>query len=399
MLNTAGDIQDFGRMVEGYTRENRRREVEQAFNAIPAMCRSGEINRENVSTRTLFEELVPDGRERLRDMAPGQQRSGVFTEAGGATSTAHFSNVLGQIAYSDVLDEFDSEDLFGSELHTTRGAQTQQREMIPGVAMLGAQGAPVGENEEYPVVGFGEHYITQPKKIKDGFVVEVTDELIWEDNIGAILQRTTQGTEALTENHNDRLMNNALGITTSYSRNGGAEQATYAASHTQGDFDNLVTSNALVDYTSIETALLKFDAMLDLETSRPIRMDNAIDVIVPTALVLTAGRTFGAEKIEQGAIDASTPRVISSNPLSFGGRTFNVRSSNLVKFLSGSASTWWMGDFKNAFDWREVFPLQMFIEDRNSGAGWGRDVHTRLKVRIKGSAGVRSPQRVLKCTA
>ena len=156
-----------------------------------------------------------------------------------------------------------------------------------------------------------------------------------------------------------------LGQTTSYSRNGGAAQATYGNTHTNGTFDNLSASTALANYTDIEDALKLFDAITDPNTGDPIMIGGNLDIIVPTALEFTALNIMQATNIQVGdTTSATVPVTVASNPLiKQSRRTFNLHTSAFVKDRTSSATTWFIGNSKGAFEYREVWPIQVFRAD------------------------------------
>src|SRR3954468_14767780 len=125
MINTRDEIRDFCRMTESYTREGRRAEVREQWNGLADMWRSGEIDRNRFSLRTVFEESVPDGRNIVRRFQDsGRQGSGVFYEAGTAVNTAHFANIIGQISFGEVLQAMEQPNFIAMDLVTTRPAST-----------------------------------------------------------------------------------------------------------------------------------------------------------------------------------------------------------------------------------------------------------------------------------
>jgi hypothetical protein len=173
MLNSPREVRDTARLFESRQREGRANEFNQDLTTI---LRSGQIQRERISMRSLFESFVDDGRSILDTFRPGYYHDGrsSLMEAGDAVDTSAFSNIIGQITYSTVLDVLDGPDFIADALMTTVPAGTQQQEIIPGIAMIGDQASDIGEGQDYPFVGLGEEYITTPRKVKDGFILPLT---------------------------------------------------------------------------------------------------------------------------------------------------------------------------------------------------------------------------------
>lgn len=358
---------------------------------------------DDVRSNLLFAQYVHDGqgnvcgryaadnlREGRQMQIPGVNRR--LTEA--AVQTSAFTNIIGQIAFSATLDVFDSPVFLANSLHTKQPATTLYQEMVPGIGMLGDVAEKVGEGEDYPEAGMTEEYIEIGRKQKKGFRVSVTEEAAWEDKTGLLMQRANAGAQSLAIEFEKEMLDMVLGVTTSYKRNGGPAQATYADTHTQGDFDNLAASNALVDWTDIETAELLFDAITDPNTGEPI-MVIPNQIIVPSALRYTARRIMSATEIEHvdNQANAATIRTRSTNPVS--GQAYEILSNQYVKGRTSSDSTWFLGDFRAAFGYSEVWPIQAQPLPMH---GRERDIIGVIQWRRMGVPFVREPRKVVKCT-
>jgi hypothetical protein len=401
MINNDREIRDFTRMLESRTREGRYHEC---MNEIGELRRAGEIG-DNFSLRTLFECLVttpdgePCGAALLREMGRSRE-GGVLMEAGGdAVTTANFSNVIGQMSYGTVLAKFDSPIYIGGDLLAQVPADTQMPIMVPGITMIGDVAAKVGENEDYPVIGFGQQYITLPRIDKEGFILAITEEAVREDKTGQVMERLNGGAEAMAIAVEKERLNCILGVTSTYSRNGGPVQATYADTHTQGDFDNLVATNALTDFTNVQASDLAFSLVTDPDTGEPIGFPNGIEMVVPWNLRIPAWRVMNADLVRTGNLAGSQVLVQSGNPLTALGMASKPYSNQYVSSIVGNSTTWFRGDFKGAFVERVYWPTQVVQETPNSGVGFSRDVISRTKVRRKTVTAAREPRKVQKNTA
>jgi len=363
------------------------------IDALVEGLRERHVRPEDFSIRALFETFVEDGRELVATFNPRYQGHGVpLLEAGGVVSTSHFSNITGQIVYTRVLEAAAHPMLIGNDLCTTIPTQFRNGEKIPGIGGIGDQAEAIGEGQPYPFAGLSEEYVETPATIKRGMIVPVTKEAVFDDRTGLILTRAGSVGEFIAINKEKRQLDVCLGITTTYRRNGGEAQATYGDTHTNGDFDNLAASNALVDYTDIENALLLFDAMTDPSTGEPIIL-NPDTIVVPTALVMTAERILNATQVGNTA-SASAP--VGGNPLSRG--RFAIKSNAYVRARTGSATTWFVGDFKGAFVYMEAWPITVTQAPPNSHDEFHNDVVAQYKVSECGAAGVLEPRKAVKCT-
>lgn len=408
MFCTSNECRDSARQLQSYCDQYGYAGQQRFFQESLELLRSGQVDFKRLSIRRLFEHFTTfDGKfdplvanRTINDMKESAGYGGVLLEAGGAVNTGMFSNIIGQITYSTVLSAFEQPEFFAASLFETVPANTQQPEIVPGVSMIGDVAEDVGEDMEYPRVGLSEEYVTIPRKVKDGYILPITEEAIFEDKTGLIMQRANMANQSMAITLEKELLDTALGVDTSYSRNGGAQQATYGDTHNQGDFDNLAATNALVNHTDIENATLLFDGMTDPNTAEPIMIGGELDIIVPTALELTIGNILHSVSIKLGKDSDTVQMLTGNNALSVQSRrSFTPLSSPWVKNRTSSASTWFIGAFRRAFQYHEIWPIQVFRMDRNSEAGFNRDVITQIKVRRKGVPAVVSPWHVIKCTA
>lgn len=398
MLNTARECREVRRELDSHLSEGRQHRADEVFEAIHEHRRAGEIP--NFSILEMYEELVPEGHARVRAMRENRRmhgQSAVLQEAGGdAVSTANFSNIIGQIVFADILDNFENPDLIGSSLVTEMPASTQQKEILPGITMIGDVAQNVGETEEYPYVGVSGMHVTLPELIKDGFILPVTEEAIYEDKTGQLMQNVNDAASQMALTQEKERLGVILGIENTYSRNDGPTQDTYASSHTQGDFDNLLGSTPLTDYTSIEAAKNLFNDITDPDTGEPIFIGGSMQIVTPDELEFTLARVLNNVQLEQGTRSASAPIATFSNPISTGRRSYTGYSSQYVSSVGSTTDSWWVGKFPEAFVERVIWPTQVFVEDRNSHAGFSRDIVTRVKCRRKTRTGVKEPRKVIK---
>ena len=394
MIHTAAECRDFARLLESRRREGR---YSEAMDDFRALRQNGEIN-DGFSLATLFESVVPDGREALHVIRENRRTgTGVFMEAGGdAVQTTDFSNIIGQIAYADTMERLDRPDMIAGKLIRERPAATSQLEIVPSITMIGDRGQNIGENEEYPEVKLGEQWIVVPEILKNGFQVGVTEEALAEDKTGQLMDMVHEAIDWLAIGQEKERLRTILGITTSFRWKNEAAQATYGNSFTGFTLDNLL-SNSLVDYTSIDTVKNSFADTTDPNTGEPVVINGAMDIIVPHNLETRLGIVLNATGVVQGAITADVPRQMSQNPLNFGPNSYPMHSSPYVSSLV-DGTTWWAGKFSEAFEDRVVYPLQTLVADRNHSKVFDRDWVTLVKVRRKSAPGVRSPWKVRKCT-
>lgn len=341
---------------------------------------------DDFSIRDLFEALILDGRQLIREFNPGKSGGTCLLEANHAVDTSAFSNITGQLLYSKVLDSFNDAQFL--HLHVVKNIATQfNGEKIPGLGRIGDEAEAIAEGEVYPTVGFSEDYLETPETTKHGFIVPITKEAIFFDRTGLILERAAEVAHWLGQSKEKRVLDVVLGVTNNHKRNG-ISSDTYLSSG--NPYNNLLDSTPLVDWTDIESAELLFDEITDPNTGEPVSI-KPDTLIVPTALKHTARRIVRATEVLHGTDPATT----SVNTLD----DYQILTGPLVKQRTGSDSTWFIGQPKRAFAYMENWPVTVVSSHDNSEAEFTQDIVARYKVSERGAAAVLEPRYMVKCTA
>lgn len=335
--------------------------------------------------RPLFEALVDDGHELVQNHFGPGEGGFRFQEAADAVNTSLFGNIMGQYLYSAVLRQYQKPELIGDMLVAVQPTNLSG-EKIPGLGEIGDVVEVVNEGQPYPHAVFGENWIETPETIKRGLIVDITKEAVFFDRTGQILQRAGRVGDWIGVNREKRILDVVLGISTVYRRNGGSYEATYQS-------DNTTASNALVDWTSLDTADQKYMSITDPDSGEPI-VATANVMIVPPALRNTANRIRNATMT--GQTTSSRETRVAGNSLNQG---FEVYSNQYVKLRTSSDSTWFYGDPKAAFVYQQNWPLTVEQEGANSHEAFERDIVARYKASERGAAGVMERRYMLKATA
>ena len=367
--------QELRRLYEAAERDRRVDRFTADFNV--ALREEGPGLADRWSVRHLFENFVENGREAVNFLRPASMGGFVnLQESVGLVDTSNFANIMGQITYTATLNGFNMPGLIGDQLVET--IQTDfSGERIPGVGRLGDEVEVVREGEPYPNATFGEEYVDTPETIKRGVIVNVTREAVFFDRTGLILSEAGRTGARVAVNREKRILDVVLGIATIYRRNGGAAQATYASDNSR--------SNPLVDWASMDAALQEFNEMVDPITGEPIVMAPTT-VLVPKALENAARRIMNATMVRVATAASNNQTYTNGNQVD---SPYTVVSSPYVQSRSGSASTWWLGDFRQGFVYMQNWPLTVLQEGANTEVGFTRDVIARYRVTERGAAAVR----------
>ena len=393
-----------------YEQARKKREDEDQFwKDLRADFKKKNVAPHDFSVRQLFENFITDshgdrcGREIIESWLPdGGYSVTELSEAGaGAVTTGAFSRITGQIVYNEIMDAWNNPAFIADQLVTNVPTAFLDGEKIAGISAVGDDAEAIGETQPYPLTGITEAYVETPRPVKRGHILALSKELIIADRTGVLLDRANTITTTMRMNKEKRVLDTVLGVTTSWKRNGSAATATYLDSTTAPhNFDNLVATNALSDYTDIEAVMQTFDAMTDPETGEPIVI-NARQIIVTSSLLYTARRIINATQVRGSSANLET---LSPNPLNnpnMGGATasdLQILTSPYVAARLSTDTDWFMGDFRKAFRYMEVWPLSTQQLPANSDWEFKQDIVRAWKVSEFGVPAVVEPRYVIKST-
>jgi hypothetical protein len=261
-------------------------------------------------------------------------------------------------------------------------------EKIAGIGRLGDDVEVVNEANPYPTAVYGEEWIDTPETIKRGLIVDVTKEAVFFDRTGNVMSEAASVGKTIRINKEKRILDVACGIATVYRRNGGAAEATYQS-------DNTVTSTALVDWNSVNTAEQKLLSITDPTTGEPVLI-TANTLWGPKALDMTARRIINATMTRQGTNSGNTQTYINDNLLA---QALQWVSGQYVAARTSSDTTWFYGNPKEAFIYMENWPMQVTQAPEGNEAMFRRDVVASYKVSERGAAAVRDRRYAVRVTA
>jgi hypothetical protein len=381
-----------------YRELKRRYELDGAQKTVDHLAeslREKHLRPEDFSIRDLAETLVPDGHQWVRLLDPRAAGSVNVMEAGDGVDVTAFLNVTGQVIYSKIMEAYTQEAFVMSKLADHIPTRLDG-EKIPGVARIADQVDEVHPGMPYPHLGFGEDYIETPSTTKRGFIVPVTKEAIFFDRTHLVLARAAEVGEILGLNKEKRLLDLLIGVTNTYKWRGTA----YNTYQTSTPWINVITANALVDWTNVDAAEQLFADILDPNTGEPVLV-SANTVLVMPAYRHAAHRVFNAAEIHYEASGSAT-NTIAANPLG----NYNVVESRLAyrRLLASGVSAsdakkyWFIGDFRKAFAYMENWPITVTQSPPGSEADFNNDIVVRFKASERGAAAVMNPRYVVKST-
>ncbi len=344
----------------------------------------GTIKPQEYNLREAAEALV--GRDYVRAMDPSQNTS--LLEAGGdLVSTAAFSSITGQIVYSAIMEAYQSPAFLWNELVTTVPTAFSG-EKIPGISAIGDQALTVDEGEPYPRVGVTQRFIITPATVKKGFIVPITKEAIFFDRTNLVLERCNKIGESLGLTKEKAVMSIVTGQTNNFDMNGTAYD-TYKSSGGHG-IVNVIT-DVLADYTDIDAAMAKFDAMTDWDTGEPITILPDV-LLIPQALIATAARLLNATEVRGGTSNATSTQGLAPSPLpTIVKGQLRVLNNPFVKGQTSSDVKWFIGQPKKAFRWMQNWDFTTAQAGAGSEPEFDRDIVQQYKGSYRGVCAVVDP--------
>lgn len=335
--------------------------------------------------------------------------SHLFAESNPGVMTNAFATITGDLVSTMVIEGYnDASNFIGDNLVTTVKA-TRRNQKITGVTALGGP-LEVSEGHPYSETDFTEKFVTT-KETKKGRIISLSEELVFFDQL-ATIELAARDIGFWIRQERERTI--VRGVVDADSGSGvyvyrpsGTGTALYA---TDGSLYNYIGSGgltgftsavALQDWTDVDTVLQFRNRMVKDDridgTALPIAGLNGPDcmLLVPGSLYSTAWYIANQTRGEKSTNTAADITHFNANPVSafIGG----VMSSPFVDEVStGATADWYYGNFKKQFVWTEIWPLQTFVQGRDSESAFERDTVLRVKCRYLGGLSARETKFVTK---
>ena len=371
----------------------------------------GQIKVDDISLRTLACHAIEDGYQFVERLNPSRRGGLAVREAANAVDSSAFSNITGQLLVSAIQDGMKLDELIGDQLVSNFPSTIQEAEKIPGISSVTDEFEKiVPAGEPYPDVGMSEEWVTIPAGEKRGGILGLTREALAADRTGVIIMRAKSIGKALAIRREKSILDVVIGGVNPYRR---MDNPRVTYNDTADGFDNLATE-ILTDFTDLRIVTDLFYAMRDPNTGEPLgHSPTAIvcgknlawqaraiirDVqVIQATRVARATPTVGTD-VEQNMI-GSIPfdLTVHANEWVIDRLIANTGNGGLTSGNRALANAHWIiGNFKEAFIWKENWPLTVDEEGGNSALAFSNDIILRFKASYKGRAGVREPRLVVR---
>lgn len=330
----------------------------------------------------------------------GNGIDGRLQEAYGATDVSNFAAISGQLFVTTIYDKYKLATRMTDEMVTVEPTNILTTRIVPGLSYVKAPitGSNIQPQQPYPTTDFGPQYFVMPAPEKFGEIAAVTLEQVVSD-LTRQIQETLESVGTMVGYEVElRRLRVISGIENSYNFNG----TTYNTYLSSGSWVNLQTGFTFVDWNSINIIEQLFYGITDPYTGLPIDVEVQ-DILVTPALKYPMMRVLNATEIRSGTSNTNDNVTISKNVID---TNYNLYVSKLFKttlvngysgapisYTAAKANTVVIaGNFKRAFGWLEVRPLEVIDEPTNAPASFEQDIVFRKKARAWGKAFVRDPR-------
>lgn len=365
---------------------------------ISQLLDTGKVESEDLKFNQLAQEIIPN----YEDL-----RGGTDVEVANAVSSSQFPVISKTIINKETLGQYN----FYMEGHEQlvreiTGTNTQHEYLAGFTDPEGPEMRP--ELHSYEETNLGETDV-EVRMADFGRMISLSKEAIFNDRTGQLIDRAKQ-IGKLGGQHRAKMIIQTLEVlprtafkeATSrafvYKGTAYAASSFYAATHAALDGrvnQNLVTSNALADYTDIQAALDVLPSMKSPAGNELVVTPQFI--IVPSALSTTAWQILNSptfNKVGQGA-DAAPVIYHDPNPFGPGGmKTFKPFTSRYMN----NTSTWYIGDPAEEMRWIWIFRPATDSIGASSDIAFKQKIVLTYKFSYHGGVGHTDYTHIIKCT-
>lgn len=366
---------------------------------------------EDVSLLDLAMSLTGLWGEGLRNALESFARSGrsptadVLEASGGtAVTPTQFANIsvynaaVAGLLEAKVLEVYDRSEYIGDSLARTIPTRKRTEKFI-GLVESGDTDVVRKPTERHVRTTISERYQETPETQNRGLAIEVSREAVMFDETALVLQYAEKVTDRLRLRKEKALIDQALGITNSYSYGG----TTYNTYLTSGGWVNVKASNPLADWRDVDEALQLFVAMTDPENGEPIII-TARQILAMPQKAMTVEYLLNATETRHST-NSAVDLQVGPNPMK--GRVEVLPTSpwvyrratdadGLNLSAENAAGLWFLGDFLKAFAYMENFPLTIVRAAPSDYEMADRGLVAAIFIDEMGIAAVMQPRAVVK---
>ena len=283
----------------------------------------------------------------------------------------------------------DDSGFIGDQLVSTMPSKLRGERIVGFTALQSPK--EVVEGESYEDSTFGDKYVGS-RETKRGRLLSVTEEAVFFDQTGQVLERARQLGYYARQERERRIIRAVIDADSGeavYAPSGTAEQL-----YSPGNNNLDMTTGALVDWTDIQ-AVLTFHATNVVDDRETDDAGAALSIVWTPKILFTgielagnAARIISATEVTREA-GSNQAEFRTGNPLKQLAPGMVPLSSPFIDNATDGdqwddGSDWFLGDFKRQFKYKEIWPLQVFRDPAQNEEQFSRDIVARFKVREYG---------------
>ncbi|MDE2471488.1 MAG: hypothetical protein KGL35_22865, partial [Bradyrhizobium sp.] len=327
--------------------------------------------------------------------------SGVRVESGGAINVLEagtdiapsqfanisaFNAVTAGLYEAKILEIYQRPEFIAQQLAKTEPS-VRRAEKIVGVSLIGDVAEERKPGNEHKRATLSERYVTGPVTQNKALAIDITREAIMFDYSKQLMTQAEKVGEAMAMRREYLTIQTVLGVHNTYTYDG-TNYTTYLASSDNGNWVNKLASNAITDWTNLNSVEKLLTQMTDQETGQPINVP-ARQILVMPARYESASYALKFTQVERassgagagGLNTALAERGFGPNP--YNGRYELLPGSIWVRRIATNLTTdpiakglgltdtnadqySWIGDFQRAFQYSQQLPLTTIRVDANN---------------------------------
>jgi hypothetical protein len=179
-----------------------------------------------------------------------------------------FTAVVAGLLEVSVMEGWQNPEFIADQLMPTENTRMFEGRKVIGTTRIGDLAEPRLPGNPTKRAQFGERWITQARTVENALSCEVTQEAVYLDLTGEVLEQANSVGDWIGWRKELRTIDAFIGVTNTYVYSGTG----YNSYLTSGYFTNSLTGNELLHWTNIQTIELLFRDMLDPATNTRVRI-------------------------------------------------------------------------------------------------------------------------------
>ena len=317
----------------------------------------------------IVEGRTSDAQHALRQKALLESGTGVGVDPSAGININAFSGLTSGLIERKILESFQNPNFVAGAVMPDEAMKASGQKYIQS-APLGDRAARRNAGEPHARANTYGRFVRLPESYENALAIDVTAEAIFYSLDNSLMQvAASVGTE-LAYRREIEMLETIMKTSSTFKWNDTAYNTYGNITINTGGYNNNNSSNALLDWTSIQSDIVAFSRFTDPDTGKRLLIQPDT-LLVPPALLETAklilGSTGGQRRTGDGTQATSTQLQVSETDYFPYAGQFRILSSPLVEQVlvdTGTAANnaaaskyWFLIDSKHAFKFISNMPL------------------------------------------